>query len=156
TVQSGTLNARPTFVDTQTLTVTSPAHAIGEAVHIRVTTRSGVSPETPASLFTDTNGPIIDSLNTAGGPTTGGTVVIITGKNFLQPLSVSFGATPSPSCNINSATQITVLSPSHGESEAVDVRVTRVAVTSPVCEATKFTYSKAVPIITSLTPNSRS
>ncbi len=153
TVQFGVLNATPTFVDTQTLTVTSPANAVGEAVFVRVTTGSGQSPEVPASLFTYTNGPIIDSLNPAAGPTTGGSIVIITGKNFTSPLTVAFGSTPAPSFNINSATQITVLSPSHSTAEAVDVRVTKGADVSPVGVATKFTYSSAVPIIASLTPN---
>ncbi len=153
TVQFGVLNATPTFVDTQTLTVTSPANAAGEAVFVRVTTGSGQSPEVPAALFTYTNGPIIDSLNPAAGPTTGGSVVIITGKNFSSPLTVAFGSTSAPSFNINSATQITVLSPSHSTAEAVDVRVTKGADVSPVGLATKFTYNSAVPIIAELTPN---
>lgn len=154
TVQFGPLlSATPTFVDTQTLTVTSPPSGVEQEVHIRVTTGSGQSPETPASLFTYTNGPIIDQLNPATGPTTGGTIVIITGKNFTAPLTVAFGSTPAPSFNINSATQITVLSPSHGVAEAVDVRVTKGSNTSPVGAATKFTYASAVPIVTQLAPN---
>ena len=154
TVQFGPLlSATPTFVDTQTLTVTSPPSGVPQAVHIRVTTGSGQSPETPASLFTYTNGPIINSLNPATGPTTGGTIVIITGLNFTAPLTVSFGSTPAPSFNVNSATQITVLSPSHGLAEAVDVRVTKGSDISPVGTATKFTYTSAVPIITQLSPN---
>lgn len=154
TVQFGPLlSATPTFVDTQTLTVTSPPSGIEQEVHIRVTTGSGQSPATPASLFTYTNGPIVDLLNPATGPTTGGTIVIITGKNFTAPLSVSFGATQALSFNINSATQITVLSPSHGVAEAVDVRVTKGTNVSPVGPATKYTYTSAVPIITQLSPN---
>ena len=153
-VQFGPLTAAaPTFVDTQTLTVVAPPHTVPEALHVRVITGSGISPDVPASLYTYTNGPIIDSLNPAAGPTTGGSIVIITGKNFTAPLSISFGTTPALSFNINSATQITVLSPPHSTAEAVDVRLTKGSDVSPVGVATKFTYSSAVPVITLLTPN---
>ena len=142
----------PVFVDTQTLTVVTPP--MTGAVHIRVTTASGQSPEVPEDIFTFTSGPIVDALNPTSGPTTGATIVVITGKNFLAPLSIKFGENAATSFNINSATQITVLSPPSAVSGAVDVRVTKGVDTSPVGPMTKFTYGSATPKITAITPNS--
>jgi hypothetical protein len=144
----------PAFVDTQTLTAVTPA--LTGAFHVRVTTGSGQSPETPNDVFTFTTGPIVDSLNPNTGPTTGATIVVITGKNFLAPLSVSFGGIAATSFNVNSATQITVLSPPNGTAGPVDVRVTKGSDVSPVGPLTKFTYAPSSPKITSLTPNSGS
>jgi hypothetical protein len=155
-VQFGAVAVIPTYVDPQTLTAVVPASAIPQAVHVRVSTGSGLSPETSADLYTYTNGPIVDLVNPDNGPTTGGTIVIIIGKNFTAPLSVRFGDTPVEAFNLNSATQITVLSPPNGSPGPVDVRVTRGTDTSPTGPATKFTYNSAVPKITALTPNTGS
>jgi hypothetical protein len=138
------------------LTTTTPASPGPLAVHVRVTTGSGQSPETPADIFTYTNGPIVDSLNPDSGPTLGATIVVITGKNFTAPLSVSFGGIPATSFNVNSATQITVLSPPNGNAGPADVRVTKGSDVSPVGPDTKFTYVSATPKITALAPNSGS
>jgi hypothetical protein len=145
----------PVFVDPQTLTATTPA-AGPIAAHVHVITGSGTSPDTPADLFTYTNGPIIDSVNPNTGPTLGGTIVVITGKNFTSPLSISFGGLAATSFNVNSATQITVLSPPNGTAGPADVRVTKGPDVSPVGPQAKFTYVSATPKITSLTPNSGS
>ena len=150
------LTVIPTYVDTQTLTAVVPASPIAQAVHVRVSTGSGISPETPADLYTYTNGPIVDLVNPNNGPTTGGTIVIIIGKNFTAPLSLRFGDTPVDAFNINSATQITVLSPANGTPGPVDVRVTKGTDVSPTGPSTKFTYNSAVPKITALTPNTGS
>lgn len=155
-VQFGAVAVIPTYVDPQTLTAVVPSSAIPQAVHVRVSTGSGLSPETPDDLYTYTNGPIVDLVNPNNGPTTGGTIVIIIGKNFTAPLSVRFGDTPVEAFNLNSATQITVLSPPNGTPGPVDVRVTKGTDTSPTGPATKFTYSSAVPKITALTPNTGS
>lgn len=150
------LTVIPTYVDTQTLTAVVPASPIAQAVHVRVSTGSGISPETPADVYTYTNGPIVDLVNPNNGPTTGGTIVIIIGKNFTAPLSLRFGDTPVDAFNINSATQITVLSPANGTPGPVDVRVTKGTDVSPTGPSTKFTYNSAVPKITALTPNTGS
>lgn len=155
-VQFGAVAVIPTYVDPQTLTAVVPASPIPQAVHVRVSTGSGLSPESPDDLYTYTNGPIVDLVNPNNGPTTGGTIVIIIGKNFTAPLSVRFGDTPVEAFNLNSATQITVLSPPNGTAGAVDVRVTKGTDVSPTGPATKFTYNSAVPKITALTPNTGS
>ena len=144
------------FVDPTTLTAVTPPVPKGIAADVRVTTGSGQSPVVPEDVFTYTSGPIVDSLNPDSGPTTGATIVVITGKNFTAPLSVAFGGVPATSFNINSATQITVLSPPNGTAGALDVRVTKGPDVSPVGPNTKFTYVPATPKITAITPNSGS
>ncbi|MEO8540739.1 MAG: IPT/TIG domain-containing protein [bacterium] len=143
----------PTFVDPTTLTLVTPPALAPGAVHIHVTTGSGTSPETADDLFTYTNGPIVDSVNPDNGPTIGGTIVIITGKNFSTPLTVSFGTVQATSFNVNSATQITVLSPPNPVAGPADVRVTKGADVSPVSPKSKFNYTASTPKVTQLTPN---
>lgn len=159
-VRFGPVTVTPTYLDPTTLTAVVPASPIAQAVHVRVVNPAlgdeQVSPETPDDLYTYTNGPIVDLVNPNNGPTTGGTIVIIIGKNFTAPLTLRFGDQPVEAFNINSATQITVLSPSNGTPGAVDVRVTKGNDVSPVGPATKFTYNSAVPQITALTPNTGS
>lgn len=152
----GGIVAPAVFVDPTTLTTTTPPSPGPQAAHVVVTTGSGSSPQTAADVFTYTNGPIVDAVNPNSGPTTGASIVVITGKNFLAPLSVSFGGIPATSFNVNSATQITVLSPSNGTAGPADVRVTKGTDVSPVGPNTKFTYVSAVPAITLITPNSGS
>lgn len=155
-VQIGNATVVPTFVDTQTLTAITPPVGSPLAAHVRVTTGSGTSPESPADVFTYTNGPIIDAINPNNGPTLGGTIVVLTGKNFVAPLSITFGGVPATSFNINSATQITVLSPPNGTAGPTDVRIAKGNELSPVGAQTKYTYTSATPKITTLTPNSGS
>lgn len=151
----GNAAVTPVFVDTTTLNAVTPAQAVG-AYQVRVKTGSGTSADTPDALFTYTNGPIIDAVNPDNGPTTGGTIVVITGKNFAAPLSITFGAFPATSFNINSATQITVLSPANPTAGPSDIRITKGADVSPVSPKAKFNYVSSTPKITQVTPNSGS
>lgn len=63
------------------------------------------------------------SLSPAGGPTSGGTSVTISGNSFENGASVSFGGVPATSVTVTSPTQLTAVTPPHG-SGAVDVTVT--------------------------------
>ena len=142
------------FVSQNELTVTVPAALAPSAVDIRVTTISGDSPIVPEDLYTYTNGPIVDALNPATGPTTGGTIVIVTGKNFTAGLTIKFGDLNVDNLNVNSATQITLLTPPAAAAGVRDVRVTKGPDSSPISLTAKFTYVAAVPIITTIDPNS--
>mgnify|MGYP000860389921 CR=1 FL=1 len=145
----------PVFVDTTTLTAVTPPQPAG-AYHVQVKTGSGISPQSPSDLFTYTSGPIVDSVNPDNGPTTGGSIVVITGKNFASPLSITFGTIPATSFNINSATQITVLSPANPTAGPTDIRITKGADISPISPTAKFNYVASTPKITQVTPNSGS
>jgi len=61
-------------------------------------------------------------VSPSGGKTTGGTVVAITGTNFLSGATVTFGGTAASSVTFNSSTRLTATAPSHaGGSVAVTV-----------------------------------
>ena len=66
--------------------------------------------------------PTVTGLSPTGGPTDGGTSVIITGTNFTGATAVKFGSTNATSYTVNSAAQITAASPAG--SGTVDVTVT--------------------------------
>lgn len=135
----GTTAAFSVTSDTQ-ISATSPAGTAG-VVDIRVTTPGGTSPVSTADQFTYVAAaPTVTSLSPTGGPTTGGTSVIITGTNFTGATGVSFGATAATSFTVNSATQITATSPA-ASAGTVDVTVTTGGGTSALNASDQYTYS---------------
>lgn len=94
--------------------------------------------------------PIVTGIDPHFGPTTGGTIVTITGTGFSNATSVQFGATPAASFIIDSNTQITAVSPPGVGS--VHVTVTSIGGTSPNSQDDLFTYIPAKQVtITTLT-----
>ena len=93
--------------------------------------------------------PTVTGLSPTGGPTDGGTSVIITGTNFTGATAVKFGSTNATSYTVNSAAQITAASP--GGSGTVDVTVTTTGGTSATSSADQYTYV-AAPTVTGLSP----
>jgi hypothetical protein len=102
------LAAQTTFVDNKTIRVTTPAHAAG-AVDVVVknsdglsgTLRGGFTYEAPQLA------PTVTGITPTFGPTAGGTDVTLTGTNFVQGLSVSFGSRELTPVSV-SATEIKV------------------------------------------------
>lgn len=97
--------------------------------------------------------PAITSFTPTSGPTSGGTVVAISGANFQNGATVRFDSTSAVSVTVNSATSISAISPVHA---AGDVTIT---VTNPDGQSAtlgSFTYTGAGPAITSITPSSGS
>jgi hypothetical protein len=76
--------------------------------------------------------------------------VTITGTNFSGASAVSFGVTAATSFTVNSATQISAVTPA-GSAGAVNVNVTTAGGT--VTDVGAYTYA-AAPTITSFTPTS--
>ena len=76
---------------------------------VAVTTPGG-STSSPGT-FTYIPAPAITGLAPTSGPAAGGTSVIITGTNFTGATAVTFGGTLATSFTVNSATQITAVSP---------------------------------------------
>jgi len=66
--------------------------------------------------------PAITSLLPITGRTNGGTMVTLTGSNFLSGASVQFGGSNATAVTVNSATQITASTPANGPG-AVNVAV---------------------------------
>jgi CSLREA domain-containing protein len=90
-------------------------------VDVRVTGPGGTSPAVAADLFAYIPPPTVTGLAPTSGPTAGGTSVVITGTNFTGVDIVAFGSTAAASFTVNSATQITAVSPAG--TGTVDVRV---------------------------------
>jgi hypothetical protein len=128
------------------ITATSPA-GTGTA-NVRVTTGGSQSATATANVFTYTATVAVSAISTAFGPTTGGTVVEISGTNFTSSSTVVFGTTAATDVSYNSTTgKITATSPAG--SGTVNVRVTTSGTQSATATANQFTYY-APPTITGL------
>ncbi len=96
------------MVDSATqITAVSPAGA--GAVTASVTTPNGTG--TSTGTYSYVPAPNIVSFIPPSGPQSGGTSVVITGTGFTGATAVLFGGTAAASFVVNSATQITAVSP---------------------------------------------
>jgi hypothetical protein len=86
--------------------------------------------------------PAITTLGATTGSTTGGTSVAVSGSNFAEVKSVSFGSTAASSFAIDSEGQITAVSPV-GSAGSVPISVTTVAGTATSSQ--QFTYQAPPP-----------
>jgi IPT/TIG domain len=131
--------------DTQ-ITATAPPG--GGVVDVTVSIPvAGTSATSSADQFTYL-GAAVTGVSPTNGPTSGGTIVTITGTGFTGATAVKFGATAATTYTVNSDTQITATSPVG--SSSVDVTVTTpVGGTSVTSSADLFTYS----LVTSNTAN---
>jgi hypothetical protein len=89
-------------------------------------------------------GPSLGAITPASGPITGGTSVVISGRDFAGASAVSFGAKPATSFTVDSDTQVSAISPKGTGVGPVDVSVTTVAGKSPTSPADRFTYKGCV------------
>ena len=146
-VSFGGAAAKITAAAATKITVISPAGT--GTVSVTVTTPHGHS----AGSFTYVAPPpAVSGVSPSSGPDTGGTTVTISGTGLAGATAVHFGSA-SAAIASDSATEITVTSPSAGATGAVSVTVTTPAGTSG---AATFTYLNPPPAITGLRPNSGS
>ena len=111
-VRFGTVNATSFTVNSATqITAVSPAGTVGSTVQVSVTTPAGTSANTAADDFTYQGVPTVTAISPIAGPAAGGTTVVITGTNFIGATAVRFGTVNATSFTVNSATQITAVSP---------------------------------------------
>src|SRR5690606_36282393 len=82
--------------------------------------------------------PTLASLTPATGTTAGGTSVVLTGADLTGATAVTFGGTAATSFTVDSATQITAITPAHAAG-AVDVADTTPGGTATLAGA--FTYA---------------
>ena len=166
-VKFGTANATSLPLDTATsITAIAPAKSAGP-IDITVTTPGGTSSTSSADQYTYIAAPTVTSVNPASGPSTGGTVVTITGANLTGTTAVSFGSTAATSVTANSGgTQITATSPAQ-RAGTVGITVTTPGGTSATNSADQYTYTTQTVTTTggnpltvssppSVTPNSPS
>ncbi|WP_328340125.1 IPT/TIG domain-containing protein [Streptomyces violaceus] len=144
-VRFGVKNATSFTVDSSTQ-ITAVAPSGTGAVNVTATTSQGTSSQ--QVTFTYVTAPTLTGLTPSQGPSTGGTTVTLTGTNLTGATAVSFGGTPATSFTVNSATQITAVTPPNAPG-AAPVTVTTPSGTS---NALTFTYV-AAPSVTGLTPS---
>lgn len=93
--------------------------------------------------------PTITTINPTQGPTTGGTVVTLTGTAMTGTTAVRFGSTNATSFSVNSASQITAVSPPRAAGAAAVTLIHPIGNSNSVT----FTYVVAqVPQVTGVTP----
>ncbi len=121
------------------LSFTAPAHARGTAL-VRVTGTYGESAGDPSGAYvTYVDAPAVTALSVTNGPSAGGTTVVITGEDFAGVAGVAFGGRAAASYTVDSATQITAVTPAHGGG-LVQVKVTTTAGSSADTAADDFTF----------------
>ena len=120
------------------------------SVDIVVTTPDGSSAVVPAGRFTYGDLPTVTALATKRGPTTGGTVVVITGTALTDANAVKFGTINATGFTVNSATQITAIAPA-APPGVVNVTVTTAAGTSATSTASQYKYQATSAVVS--TPN---
>jgi hypothetical protein len=108
----GTNATAVTFNSATQLTATTPARAAG-AVTVTVTNPGGLN-GSKASAYTfvapPAPGPTITTISPSSGTTAGGTTVVITGTNFQNGATVTFGGTAA-AVTFNNSTRLTVTAP---------------------------------------------
>lgn len=91
------------------------------------------------SIHTVFSAPLITSLTPFIGPSSGGTVVMITGSGFTGATAVNFGEIPAAAFMVNSDTSMTATSPPHSP-QVIFVTVTAPSGTSPLSSDAYFVY----------------
>ena len=125
-----------TVASATSLTATAPAGT--GTVNATVTTSGGTSATTAADQFTYLAPPTVTSISPTQGPTGGGTVVTVTGRNFASGATVSFGGVAATGVTVASATSLTATSPAG--TGTVNTTVTTSGGTSATSTADQFTY----------------
>ncbi|MGY5311821.1 IPT/TIG domain-containing protein, partial [Nocardia gipuzkoensis] len=92
--------------------------------------------------------PTVATAVPSSGPETGGTTVVLTGTNLTGTTGVTFGVTPAASFTVDSATQITAVSPAG--TGTVQVTATTVGGTST---GVAYTYVP-IPTVATAVPSS--
>jgi hypothetical protein len=96
--------------------------------------------------------PVVTRVAPDSGPTTGGTLVTITGSGFAGASKVTFGAVPATTFTVISGTEINAVSPAQPTASVSDVLVsTPMGGTSTAVSADRFTYVTAPPVTTTTT-----
>ncbi|MGY2011691.1 beta strand repeat-containing protein, partial [Nocardia gipuzkoensis] len=145
-VSFGATPAASFTVDSATqITAVSPAGT--GTVQVTATTVGGT---TNGVAYTYIPVPALANVVPNSGPVAGGTTVVLTGTDLTGATDVSFGATPAASFTVDSATQITAVSPAG--TGTVQVTATTAGGTS---NGVAYTFVP-VPALTTVVPNSGS
>ncbi|MEV8333311.1 IPT/TIG domain-containing protein [Streptomyces niveus] len=146
-VRFGSTNATSFTVNSATqITAASPPHAAG-AVAVIVVNPTGNS-NSVTFTYVVAQVPVVTSVAPSSGPTAGGTSVTLTGTGFTGATAVTFAGLPATSFTVNSATQITAVTPAGSDGAAV------VTVTTPggTSAPDAFFFYAAPPVLISGAP----
>jgi hypothetical protein len=145
-------------VDAQTITALTPPGTVGAAVDIVVTTPATSTTTQTATLpgaYTYVNAaPTVTAVLPNSGTVQGGTVITVTGTNFIQSAtSVTFGGIAATNVTFVSSTTILVTTPANAVPGAVDVVATTTFGTGTGTKL--FTYvAQSAATVTAISPAS--
>jgi len=148
TVRFGSKAATSFSVNSSTqITAVSPSSSVTGPVNLTVTTSQGTSSQQVTFTYVVVSAPFLSALTPDKGPISGGTTVTLTGTNLSGATAVRFDGIAASSFTVNSATQITAVSPPHAAGEA------EVTVTTPGGTSNPGSYVYlTIPTLLSLTP----
>jgi cysteine-rich repeat protein len=135
----GTAAASFTVNGDTSITAVSPA-ASGGTVDVTVTSAGGTSATSASDQFTFVATPTVSGISPNSGPVSGGTLVTISGANFVDVAAVTFGEDPA-GFTVNDDSSITAVSPGAEAPDTVHVKVMTVGGTSATSAADVFTYT---------------
>ena len=145
----GTACASFTAISDTEATCITPAGTAGTA-SVLVTTPSGTN--TANTLFTYVaSPPTLTGVSPASGPTTGGTVITLTGSNFTGATAITVGGTACTSFNVINASMATCVTPA-GSAGPASVLITTPDGANAANEL--FTYVAVPPILSTVSPGS--
>ena len=132
--------------DGLSLTAVTPAGLVGPA-EVLVSTATGTPDALSYTYLPDGSAATVTDLSPGAGPTTGGTVVTITGTGLTGATGVRFGGTLGTGFQVNQAgTEITVVTPPHAAGSAPAV------VVFPAGGAAAGPFVYIPPTITAINP----
>ena len=154
TVHFGVHPAQVRFLTRKQLEVVVPASPTAGAVEVVVTNPDGVTAAIESAFTYEARpAPAITSVSPVFGPSTGGTKLVIEGKNFTKESLVYIGREYPKDLAVKSATEIHVITAPRKMAGVVDVEVGGPDVPKAVLK-NGFRYDAIpAPTITSVSPN---
>ena len=137
-VRFGGKEAKVLAVSPTSITVTTPAHQVGE-VALTVTGAYGAA--TSGFTYVATPAPVITKLSRTSGTQRGGKRITITGRHFYSITQVTFGEHVGTELRVKSSTQLTVVTPPSALPGRVDVRVRSPYLSSPASPKARYTFT---------------
>ena len=133
-----------TVVSSTSITATTPADAVG-TVNVAVTNPAGQIVTLSNGFTYGNSAPTVNAISPASGTTNGGTLVTLTGTNFVAGMIVTIGGVEAAEPTVASSTSITATTPIHAAG-AVSVVATNLSAESATL-TNGFTYTAGGPTI---------
>ncbi len=153
-VRFGGVPAQVRFLTGKELAATTPAFTGYGEVAVEVENPDGATSTLPEGFTYESRpAPEIAGITPTSGPTTGGTRVVIEGKNFGPECAVYLGREHPKDQVVKSATEIHIVTPARKQHGVVDVEVALPGAPKAVMK-NGFRYDAVpAPVITSVSPN---